>query len=142
MSHGQGIPFRIGSGLLRCLTRALFIARASACQLHGPNSILPQVSLNFKACARKPAWPRNLACGPGLLHLCSVEFKIKHNFQYPHCHEAKSTSFGLRNDRVETPSSPGLVELRTRAPCWTDVRSGGGRWPPVTPRRRATNALR
>ncbi|KAL6793961.1 hypothetical protein J3E68DRAFT_361907 [Trichoderma sp. SZMC 28012] len=140
MSMDKG--FRIGSGHLCCLTRALFIARASASQLHGLDSILPQDSLSFKACARKPARPRNLACGPGLLHLCRMEFKIKHNFQYPHCHEAKSTSFGLRNDRVETPSSPDLVELRTRAPCWTDVRSGGGRWPPVTPRRRATNALR
>ncbi|PKK44368.1 hypothetical protein CI102_10147 [Trichoderma harzianum] len=141
MSMDKG--FRIGSGLLRCLTRALFIARASACQLRGLDSILPQVSLSSQGlcpqtCPAKKfgLWARiitSLQCG---IKTCA-EFPI-----IPNAYEAKSTSFGLRNDRVETPSSPGLVELRTRAPCWTDVRSGGGRWPPVTPRRRATNALR
>ncbi|PTB73447.1 hypothetical protein M440DRAFT_1063060 [Trichoderma longibrachiatum ATCC 18648] len=57
----------------------------------------------------------------------------------PHCRVTVELlwfgPFGLRNVRVDSPSSPDLVGLRPRAtpPCWADLRSGGGRPPPVTP---------
>ncbi|KAL7956735.1 hypothetical protein V8C34DRAFT_200096 [Trichoderma compactum] len=138
MSHEQGIPHWLWA--LCCLTRGLFIARFSATR--------PRLRLAASFTQPPRPAPANLSgSGIRLVGQDSCIFAVwKQTLRmishYSQCHGAKSASFGLRSDRVETPSSPGLVELRTRAPCWTDLRSGGGRWPPVTPRRRATNALR
>lgn len=141
MSHGQGILHCLWNSLLphkRLVHNALLSFSATRLRLH--------LAASFTQLSRPV--PADLSgsgiwlVGQEYCNLAVWKQNLRMISHYSQCHEAKSTSFGLRNDRVETPSRPDLVELRTRAPCWTDLRSGEGRWPPVTPRRRATNALR